>query len=55
MQTSMGEVTVSTSRDCNSTFEPQFIKKRETILAEGVSDRILGFYALSNSTREVSD
>lgn len=55
MQTSMGEVTVSTSRDCNSTFEPQFIKKRETILAEGVSDRILGFYVLSNSTREVSD
>ena len=32
----MGEVTVSTPRDRNSTFEPQFIKKRETILAEGV-------------------
>ena len=36
VQTSMGEVTVSTPRDRNSTFEPQFIKKRETILAEGV-------------------
>ena len=38
----MGEVTVSTPRDRNSTFDPQFIKKRETILAEGVADRIIG-------------
>lgn len=29
VQTSMGEVTVSTLRDRNSSFEPQFIKKRE--------------------------
>ena len=42
VQTSMGEVTVSTPRDRNSTFDPQFIKKRETILAEGVADRTLG-------------
>ena len=42
VQTSMGEVTVSTPRDRNSTFDPQFIKKRETILAEGVADRIIG-------------
>lgn len=56
VQTSMGEVTVSTPRDRNATFEPQFIKKkRETILAEGVADRIIGLYALGNSTREISD
>lgn len=55
VQTSMGEVTVSTPRDRASTFDPQFIKKRETILAEGVSDRIIGLYALGNSTREISD
>ena len=55
VQTSMGEVTVSTPRDRNSTFEPQFIKKRETILAEGVADRIIGLYAMGNSTREISD
>ena len=42
-------------RDRNSTFDPQFIKKRETILAEGVADRIIGLYALGNSTREISD
>ena len=42
VQTPLGEFTVSTPRDRNSSFEPQFIKKRETILAEGVADRIIG-------------
>ena len=55
VQTSLGEVTVSTPRDRNSTFDPQFIRKRETVLAEGVSDRIIGLYALGNSTRQISD
>lgn len=27
----------------------------ETVLAEGVADRIIGLYALGNSTREISD
>ena len=31
VQTPLGEVTVSTPRDRNSSFDPQFIKKRETI------------------------
>lgn len=48
-------MTVSTPRDRNATFDSQFIKKRETILAEGVADRIIGLYALGNSTREISD
>lgn len=55
VQTPLGEVTVSTPRDRNSTFDPQFIKKRETILAENVADRIIGLYALGNSTRQISD
>lgn len=55
VQTPLGDVTVSTPRDRNSSFDPQFIKKRETILAEGVADRIIGLYALGNSTREISD
>ena len=54
VQTPMGEVTVSIPRDRNFTFDPQFIKKRETILAEGVADRIIGLYAMGNSTREIS-
>ena len=55
VQTALGKVTVSTPRDRNSSFDPQFIKKRETILAEGVADRIIGLYALGNSTREISE
>ncbi|MBB3186014.1 IS256 family transposase [Microbacter margulisiae] len=55
VQTQLGEVTVHTPRDRHSSFEPEFIKKRETILAEGVADRIIGLYALGNSTREISD
>ena len=56
VQTSMGEVTVSTPRDRNSTFDPQFIKKREIHSCwKVVADRIIGLYALGNSTREISD
>lgn len=55
IQTPLGEVTVFTPRDRNSSFNPQFIKKRETILAEGVADRMISLYALGNSTREISD
>ena len=55
VQTPLGKVTVSTPRNCNSSFDSQFIKKRETILAEGVADRIIGLYALGNSTCEISD
>lgn len=54
VQTPLGEVTVSTPRDRNSTFDPQFIKKRETILADNVADRIISLYALGNSTRQIS-
>ena len=39
VQTPLGEVTVSTPRDRNSSFNPQFIKKCETMLAEGVADQ----------------
>lgn len=51
----MGEVTVSTPRDRNASFDPQFIKKRETMLAEGMTERIIGLYALGTSTREIGE
>jgi transposase-like protein len=55
VQTQLGAVTVHTHRDRDSHFEPEFIRKRERILAERVADRIIGLYALGNSTREISD
>lgn len=55
LQTSVGEITVGTPRDRDASFDPQFVKKRERILAEGVADRIIGLYAMGNSTRQISD
>ena len=57
VQPGMGEVGIHTPRDCDSRFEPEFInefiKKRECVLADSVSDRIIGLYALGNSTRRM--
>ena len=55
VQTSMGEITINTPRDRDGTFEPQVVRKREKILADSLADRILGLYAIGNSTREISD
>lgn len=46
VQTPLGEVTVSTPRDRNSSFEPQFIKKRETI--QSLISRVLSPRAIYN-------
>lgn len=54
VQTCYGEVTVETPRDRDGSFEPQTIKKRETILAEGMADQIINMYAFGTSTRDIS-
>ncbi len=54
VQTPVGDITVSTPRDRDASFNPQFIKKRETLLTEGMADRIIGLYALGTSTRDIS-
>lgn len=54
VQTPVGDITVSTPRDRDSSFDPQFLKKRETMLSEGMADRIIGLYALGTSTRDIS-
>lgn len=55
VRTSVGDITISTPRDRDGSFEPQMIKKRETVLAESMSDQIIGMYALGAGTREISD
>ena len=54
VQTQYGEVTVETPRDRDGSFDPQTVRKRETILAEGMADQIIGMYAFGTSTREIS-
>ena len=54
MQTLYGEVIVETPRDRDGSFEPQTVKKRETILAEGMAEQIINMYASGTSTRDIS-
>ena len=55
VQTPVGDITVTTPIDRDASFEPQFVKKRETMLSEGMADRIIGLYALGTSTRDISN
>lgn len=54
VQSSIGELSISTPRDRDSTFDPVLVKKRERILADSLADRIIGLYAVGTSTREIS-
>jgi transposase-like protein len=54
VRTNDGEIELVTSRDLNGSFEPEIIKKRETILADSLQDRIIGMYGLGMSFRDIS-
>lgn len=54
VRTSSGTITVSTPRDRSSNFEPELIRKRETVLAESLETKILGMYGLGMSFRDIS-
>lgn len=54
VKTSSGTIEIENPRDRSSTFDPQIIKKRETILAESLESKILGMYGLGMSLRDIS-
>jgi transposase-like protein len=54
VRTSSGTISVNTPRDRASSFEPELIRKRETILAESLESKILGMYGLGMSLRDIS-
>lgn len=54
VRTSSGTITIDTPRDRSSTFEPELIRKRETILAESLEAKIIGMYGLGMSLRDIS-
>src|SRR6202012_2669579 len=54
VRTSDGTITVETPRDRHSSFEPELIRKRETILAESLEEKILGMYGLGMMFRYIS-
>jgi len=49
-----GEFELETPRDRSGSFTPSIVKKRETILAESLQERIIGMYGLGMSLRDIS-
>ncbi len=54
LKTAEGTIDLSTPRDRTSEFEPQIVRKRETILAENLEQKIIGMYGHGMSLRDIS-
>ncbi len=54
LKTNDGTIDLSTPRDRAGTFEPELVKKRQTILTDSLEERILGMYGLGMSLRDIS-
>ena len=54
IKSSFGSFEIDTPQDRKSDFEPSIIKKRQTILADNLEDKILGLYGLGMSYRDIS-
>ncbi|MEB2784682.1 IS256 family transposase [Algoriphagus persicinus] len=50
----LGEVTIETPQDRNSSFEPKIIEKRQRILADSLEDQIIALYGMGSSMRDIS-
>lgn len=54
IKSSFGSFDIETPQDRHSSFEPEIVKKRQTILADNLSDKIIGLYGLGMSFRDIS-
>jgi len=54
LKTSAGSIEINNPRDRLGSFEPEIVKKRETIMAASLEDRIIGLYSLGTSLRDIS-
>lgn len=54
IKSSAGSFQIQTPQDRQSSFDPQLIRKRETILADSLQDKIIGLYGLGMSLRDIS-
>lgn len=54
LKTADGTLELETPRDRASTFDPQIVRKRETILAESLESKIIGMYGHGMSLRDIS-
>lgn len=54
IKSSTGSFQIETPQDRLSSFEPQLVKKRQTILADSLEEKIIGLYGLGMSLRDIS-
>lgn len=54
IKSGFGTFDIDTPQDRQSSFEPELVKKRQTILADNLSDKIIGLYGLGMSYRDIS-
>lgn len=54
VKTSSGHIKIFPPEDRHSTYQPETIRKRETILADSLEPKILGLFGLGMSLREIS-
>jgi putative transposase len=54
LRTSEGTLELSTPRDRTGSFEPEIVKKRQTILADNLESKIIGLYGLGMSLRDIA-
>ena len=55
LKTHSGDIEIATPQDRQSSFEPQLVKKRETVLADNLAPKIIGLYGLGMSFRDISN
>lgn len=54
IKSGFGTFDIETPQDRLSSFEPELVKKRQSILADNLSDKIIGLYGLGMSYRDIS-
>ena len=53
VKTSFGKLVIETPRDRNSTFEPQVLPKRKTVLGEALDHKVLSLYSYGMSYNDI--
>lgn len=53
VKTSFGKVVIETPRDRNSTFDPQILPKRKTVLGEALDHKVISLYSFGLSYNDI--
>ncbi len=54
VKSASGEIEIITPRDRNGLFDPQIVKKRQTILTDELDDKILGLFAIGTGYKDIA-